>query len=183
MQNDELNSAGSPDPPRPNRTLWERILDPRHIAFWALLASIASVGGFGVAVIASMGDTAGPGPSTHASMDTATAPVRLAGQIDDIKLVPGRPFKLTVRIRLWGFNGRTCVVRYTMYDLDTYRPLHGADDVAVITAVPESDDDQAAGTFDIAMPGFSGHFGTRVRLLDPKGVELAASEGPAITID
>lgn len=114
--------------------------------------------------------------------DEPTPPTKLtlSGTIDDVTLVAGNPPKLAVSVHIKGFNKRRCQLRFTMYDRRTYKPLVGLDDELVADMTPESHDDRATTRFDLPVPTYRGQFGTRVRLLDDKGVELTTKEGPPV---
>jgi hypothetical protein len=116
------------------------------------------------------------------SLRPGWSPPKKAGEINSVEIIYGNPTQFIVKARIEGFNRQVCHLNYSIYDAATGNGIQGFADLPGTGLTPEGDDDQASLTFAIRVPPRPGNYLSRVKLVDPDGVELAARNGPRFSI-
>lgn len=135
---------------------------------WWVAGIVASVlGGLVLFVLTHEGGPLNPKP------DPPTPP--MLGEITDVQMGTASPCcTFSVQVKLEGFNGQTCPVRWTLINLDTGAEEPGAIELQF---TPEADVDQARADASVQV-STPGEYEVRFVLSDPDGVELDRADEP-----
>lgn len=101
----------------------------------------------------------------------------MAGDIADVQLATGSPCcTFSVQVKLEGFKGKECPVRWTLVAANTGRSAPGSGETAFM---PEANIDRART--DIEVPVYvAGSWFVRFVLYDPDGVELDRQDSETV---
>jgi len=138
---------------------------------WVAGIGASVLGGLVLFVLTHEGGPLNPKPSKEAPP--------MSGDITDVQLgTPDPCCTFSVQVKLAGFNGRTCPVRWTLVNLDTGEEQSSAEELRF---TPEANVDQARADAGVQVPT-SGNYLVRFVLLDPDGVELDRADSESFFV-
>lgn len=115
-------------------------------------------------------------PKARPAPTPTPPPPAMAGTIESVEMSADPP-RLIVTVRIQGFHGKACQLYYSINYVSTHDEVPGFESIPDSQWEPDSQDDKATRTFQIAIPEQPGEYMARVRLFDPKGTELDTAIG------